>query len=85
MIQAYTRLKVADNTGAKSVMCVNVLGGSGKRRGHIGDIIVCSVKRASPDSAVKQGTVVKAVIVRTVSRCGGPMVPTSNSTRTPLS
>ncbi len=67
MIQAYTRLKVADNTGAKSVMCVNVLGGSGKRRGHIGDIIVCSVKRASPDSAVKQGTVVKAVIVRTVS------------------
>jgi large subunit ribosomal protein L14 len=67
MIQAYTRLKVADNTGAKSLMCVNVLGGSGKRRGRIGDVIVCSVKRTSPDSAVKQGTVVKAVIVRQVS------------------
>jgi large subunit ribosomal protein L14 len=67
MIQAYTRLKVADNTGAKSVMCVNVLGGSRKLRGRIGDVIVCSVKRAAPDSAVKQGTVVKAVIVRQVA------------------
>ena len=65
MIQPYTRLKVADNTGAKSLMCVNILGGSGKSRGRIGDVIVCSVKRSSPDSAVKQGTVVKAVIVRT--------------------
>jgi large subunit ribosomal protein L14 len=64
MIQAYTRLKVADNTGAKSIMCVNVLGGSRKLRGRIGDVIVASVKRATPDSAVKQGSVVKAVIVR---------------------
>jgi large subunit ribosomal protein L14 len=67
MIQAYTRLKVADNTGAKSIMCVNVLGGSRKLRGRIGDVIVASVKRATPDSAVKEGSVVKAVIVRQVS------------------
>ncbi|KTB47475.1 MULTISPECIES: 50S ribosomal protein L14 [Dehalogenimonas] len=67
MIQAYTRLKVADNTGAKSIMCVNVLGGSRKLRGRIGDVIVASVKRAAPDSAVKEGSVVKAVIVRQVS------------------
>jgi large subunit ribosomal protein L14 len=67
MIQAYTRLKVADNTGAKSLMCVNVLGGSRKRRGRIGDVIVCAVKRSSPESAIKQGTVVKAVIVRQVA------------------
>jgi len=67
MIQAYTRLKVADNTGAKSIMCVNVLGGSRKLRGRIGDVIVASVKRAAPDSAVKEGSIVKAVIVRQVS------------------
>ncbi|TFG46231.1 MAG: 50S ribosomal protein L14 [Dehalococcoidia bacterium] len=66
MIQAYTRLKAADNTGVKSMMCINVLGGSRKLRGRIGDIIVCSVKRAAPDSAIKQGSVIKAVIVRQV-------------------
>jgi len=62
MIQAYTRLKAADNTGVKSLMCINVLGGSRKRRARIGDVIVCSVKRTSPDSAIKQGSVVKAVV-----------------------
>ena len=67
MIQAYTRLKAADNTGVKSLMCINVLGGSRKRRARIGDVIVCSVKRASPDSAIKQGSVVKAVVVRQVA------------------
>ncbi|AKG53174.1 50S ribosomal protein L14 [Dehalogenimonas sp. WBC-2] len=67
MIQPYTRLKAADNTGVKSLMCINVLGGSRKRRARIGDVIVCSVKRTAPDSAVKQGTVVKAVVVRQVA------------------
>ena len=67
MIQAYTRLKAADNTGVKSLMCINVLGGSRKRRARIGDVIVCSVKRTSPDSAIKQGSVVKAVVVRQVA------------------
>ncbi|MDV2989818.1 MAG: 50S ribosomal protein L14 [Dehalogenimonas sp.] len=67
MIQAYTRLKAADNTGVKSLMCINVLGGSRKLRGRIGDVIVCSVKRAAPDSGIKEGSVVKAVIVRQVA------------------
>lgn len=67
MIQPYTRLKAADNTGVKSLMCINVLGGSRKRRARIGDVIICAVKRAAPDSAVKQGTVVKAVVVRQVA------------------
>ncbi|MEN8613763.1 50S ribosomal protein L14 [Dehalogenimonas sp. THU2] len=67
MIQAYTRLKAADNTGVKSLMCINVLGGSRKLRGRIGDIIICAVKRTAPDSAIKQGSVVKAVIVRQVA------------------
>ncbi|MGI2335809.1 MAG: 50S ribosomal protein L14 [Dehalogenimonas sp.] len=67
MIQAYTRLKAADNTGVKSLMCINILGGSRKLRGRIGDVIVCSVKRAAPDSAIKEGSVVKAVIVRQVA------------------
>lgn len=67
MIQPYTRLKAADNSGVKSLMCINVLGGSGKRRARIGDVIICAVKRAAPDSAVKQGTVVKAVVVRQVA------------------
>jgi large subunit ribosomal protein L14 len=67
MIQAYTRLKAADNTGVKSLMCINVLGGSRKLRGRIGDISLCAVKRTAPDSAIKQGSVVKAVIVRQVA------------------
>ena len=65
MIQPQTRLKVADNTGAKEIMCIRVLGGSFRRSGNIGDVIVASVKKAAPGGAVKKGDVVKAVIVRT--------------------
>ena len=64
MIQPQTRLKVADNSGAKEIMCIRVMGGSFRRSGSIGDIIVASVKSASPGGAVKKGDVVKAVIVR---------------------
>ena len=64
MIQPQTRLKVADNTGAKEIMCIRVLGGSFRRSGNIGDIIVASVKNAIPGGTVKKGDVVKAVIVR---------------------
>ena len=64
MIQQQTRLKVADNTGAKEIMCIRVLGGSGKRYANIGDVIVASVKKATPGSVVKKGEVVRAVIVR---------------------
>ena len=65
MIQQETRLKVADNTGAREVLCIRVLGGSGRRYGSIGDVIVGTVKNAIPASNVKKGDVVKAVIVRT--------------------
>lgn len=65
MVQEQTRLNVADNSGAKKVMCIRVLGGSGKRYGSIGDIIVVSVKSAIPNAPVKKGDVSKAVIVRT--------------------
>jgi large subunit ribosomal protein L14 len=65
MIQIQSRMKVADNSGAREIMCIKVLGGSRRRYGSIGDIIVASVKEASPDSNVKKGTVVRAVIVRT--------------------
>lgn len=65
MIQPFTRLNVADNTGAKKLMCIRVLGGSGRRVGRIGDMIVCSVKEATPGGVVKKGDVVRAVIVRT--------------------
>jgi len=65
MIQPFTRLAVADNSGAKELMCIRVLGGTGRRYGHIGDVIVCSVKQATPGGVVKKGDVVKAVIVRT--------------------
>ena len=64
MIQPQTRLKVADNSGAKEIMCIRVLGGSFRRDGSIGDIIVASVKTATPGGTVKKGAVVKAVIVR---------------------
>lgn len=64
MIQPQTRLKVADNTGAKEIMCIRVLGGSFRRSGNIGDVIVASVKSAIPGGSVKKGDVVKAVIVR---------------------
>lgn len=65
MIQQQTRLKVADNSGAKELMCIKVLGGSKRRYASLGDIIVCSVKEAIPRSKVKKGDVVKAVVVRT--------------------
>ena len=67
MIQQETRLKVADNSGAREVLCIRVLGGSARRYAGLGDIIVCSVKEATPESDIKKGTVVKAVIVRTRS------------------
>jgi len=66
MIQPFTRLKAADNSGAKELMCIRVLGGSFRRSGNIGDVIVCSVKTATPGGAVKKGEVVKAVVVRSV-------------------
>jgi large subunit ribosomal protein L14 len=66
MIQQESRLKVADNTGAKEVLCIRVLGGSGRRYAGIGDIIVCTVKDAIPGGNVKKGDVVRAVVVRTV-------------------
>jgi len=66
MIQQESRLRVADNTGAKELLCIRVLGGSSRRYAGIGDIIVCSVKDAIPGGQVKKGDVVKAVIVRTV-------------------
>jgi large subunit ribosomal protein L14 len=65
MIQQESRLKVADNTGAKEVLCIRVLGGSGRRYAGIGDVIVCTVKDAIPGGNVKKGDVVKAVVVRT--------------------
>lgn len=65
MVQVQTRLKVADNTGAKELMCIKVIGGSKRRYVNIGDIIVCSVKAAAPGGMVKKGDVVKCVIVRT--------------------
>lgn len=65
MIQPFTRLHVADNSGAKELMCIRVLGGTGRRTAHIGDLIVCSVKQATPGGVVKKGDVVKAVVVRT--------------------
>jgi large subunit ribosomal protein L14 len=65
MIQSFTRLTVADNSGAKEIMCIKVLGGSKRRYASVGDIIVASVKKALPNGRVKKGKVVKAVVVRT--------------------
>ena len=65
MVQQQTRLKVADNTGAKEIMCIRVMGGSRVRYGFVGDVIVASVKEATPGGTVKKGEVVRAVIVRT--------------------
>ena len=66
MIQQESRMKVADNTGAKELLCIRVLGGTGRRYANIGDVVVCSVKKAAPGGVVKKGDVVKAVIVRSV-------------------
>lgn len=65
MIQVETRLNVADNSGAKEVLVINVLGDSGRRYANIGDLVVCSVKKAAPQSNIKKGEVVRAVVVRT--------------------
>ena len=66
MIQQQSLMKVADNTGAKELMCIRVLGGTGRRYANIGDVVVCAVKKAAPGGVVKKGDVVKAVVVRTV-------------------
>ncbi len=70
MIQPQTRLKVADNTGAKQIMCIRVLGGSVVKYGRIGDVIIASVKEATPGGSVRKGEVVRAVIVRTAKEYG---------------
>jgi large subunit ribosomal protein L14 len=72
MIQSFTRLKVADNSGAKRIMCINVLGGTRRRYARVGDTIVASVKEATPGAAVKKGDVVRAVVVRTAKAYGRP-------------
>jgi len=77
MIQAFTRLNVADNSGAKEIMCIKVLGGSKRRYASLGDVIVASVKKAIPNGKVKKGQVVKAVVVRThkeVQRENGSLI-----------
>jgi large subunit ribosomal protein L14 len=65
LIQIYTRLKVADNSGARVLMCINVPGGTGKRYARVGDVIVATVKEATPNTSIKAGDVVRAVVVRT--------------------
>ena len=72
MIQAETRLKVGDNTGAKELLCIKVLGGSKRRYATVGDVIVCAVKQATPGGVVKKGDVVKAVVVRTTKEIRRP-------------
>ena len=77
MIQQESFLKVADNTGAKEIKCIRVLGGSGRKYGSVGDVVVASVRKAAPGSAVRKGEVVRAVIVRTakgVHRADGTYV-----------
>jgi len=72
MIQKYSRLKVADNSGAREIMCINVIGGTRRRYAHVGDVIVASVKVAQPGAQVKKGEVVKAVVVRVTKNYGRP-------------
>ena len=72
MIQTETRLKVADNSGAKELLCIRILGGTGRKYANIGDVIVCAVKDATPGGLVKKGDVVKAVIVRTATGARRP-------------
>ncbi len=72
MIQPFTRLKVADNTGAREIMCIKVLGGSRRRYAGVGDVIIASVKEATPGGAVKKKDVVRAVVVRTAKEYGRP-------------
>ncbi|GAB4567159.1 MAG: 50S ribosomal protein L14 [Anaerolineae bacterium] len=70
MIQQESRLTVADNTGAKEILCIRVLGGSTRRYARVGDIIIATVKQAAPNSAIKKGDIVKAVVVRTAKEYG---------------
>ena len=79
MLQQQSRMKVADNTGAKELMCIRVLGGTGRRYAGVGDVVVCAVKKAAPGGVVKKGEVVRAVVVRTVQPTRRP---TFGSTRT---
>jgi large subunit ribosomal protein L14 len=72
MIQTQTRLKVADNSGAREIMCIRVLGGSSRKYGGVGDTIIAAVKTAQPNAGVKKGEVVRAVIVRTAQEYGRP-------------
>jgi large subunit ribosomal protein L14 len=72
MIQTETRLRVADNTGAKEILCIRVLGGSARKYAGVGDIIIGTVKQAQPGGAVKKGEIVRAVIVRTAKEYGRP-------------
>ncbi len=72
MIQPQTRLRVADNSGAREIMCIRVLGGSARKYGSVGDIIIASVKQAQPNAGVKKGEVVRAVVVRTAQEYGRP-------------
>jgi large subunit ribosomal protein L14 len=72
MIQQESRLKVADNTGAKEILCIRVLGGSTRRYGGVGDVIIASIKSAAPGGSVKKGDVVRAVVVRTAKEVHRP-------------
>jgi large subunit ribosomal protein L14 len=72
MIQQQSRLRVADNSGAREIMCIRVLGGSGRRYAGVGDVIIASVKSAQPGAAVRKGEVVRAVVVRTAQEYGRP-------------
>ena len=82
MIQQESRLRVADNTGAKEILCIRVMGGSTRRYANIGDTIVATVKDATPGGVVKKGDVVKAVVVRSKKALAVKMALTSNSMRT---
>lgn len=82
MIQGFTRLSVADNSGAKEIMCIKVLGGSKRRYARIGDVIIASVKKALPNGKVKKGQVIKAVVVRTrkeIQRENGSLIRFDNN------
>ncbi len=72
MIQRESRLKIADNSGAKEVLCIQVVGGSGRRYASIGDVIIATVKQAAPQGSVKKGDIVRAVIIRTTKEIGRP-------------
>jgi len=82
MIQTESRLRVADNSGAKELLCIRILGGTGRKYANVGDVIVCAVKDATPGGAVKKGDVVKAVVVRTafgMRRADGSYVKFDNN------